>query len=339
MKKWTLYNITLILATLGIVALFNWFIDPMWTFNQSNFLTIYQNDFDERQQKVNRMYFNDFKYDALMLGSSKVTYMNQNHVTTHKTFNAAVNDMRPNEFIPMIHFAKKMNKSDFKEIVIGLDFERMMSNPKTQTIENYEKITTSPFYRYKLLFSIDTLQYGLQNLNNITGSDFKRRSKVYTNDFVVSSYKKSPQSIQSKIKEYNKPFTPEYNKNLKTIFATLKRENPNTKFTVFITPLPSPLIKTMFSSKENVKLYKKYIKELVATFGEIHTFLYLNNVNDNYLNTYTDSGHFYPYIGDYIINSLHSQVNSPNQFGIYINEDNYQQIMNSIKLSDNKEKN
>ena len=333
MKKWTLYNLTLIITTLGLVAVFNWFIDPMWTFNQSNFLTIYQNDFDERQQKINRMYFNDFKYDALMLGSSKVTYMNQNHLPQYKAFNAAVNDMRPNEFIPMINFAKKMNKSDFKEIIIGLDFERMMPNPKTQVIASYEKNTLSPLYRYKLLFSIDTFQYSLQNINNITGSDYKRRSKVYTNDFVVSSYKKSPEFIESKIKEYNKPSTLQYNENLGTIFAALKKENPNTKFTVFITPLPSPLIETMFSSKENVKLYKQYIKELVDTFGEIHTFLYLNDVNDNYLNTYTDSGHFYPYVGDYIIKSIHSEVNSPNQFGVYINKDNYQQIMDTIKLS------
>ena len=77
MKKWIFYTITTLLIALISIAMFNWFVDPMWTFNQSNFLNKYQNDFDERQQKSNLIYFTPFKYDAIMLGSSKITYINQ----------------------------------------------------------------------------------------------------------------------------------------------------------------------------------------------------------------------------------------------------------------------
>lgn len=336
MKKWIFYTITTLLIALISIAMFNWFVDPMWTFNQSNFLNKYQNDFDERQQKSNLIYFKPFKYDAIMLGSSKVTYINQNHVSTFKTFNAAVNDMRPNEFIPMINIAKKANKADFKEIILGLDFERMMPNPKTTKMSDYEKNTISPLYRYKLLLSADTLRYSFQNINNIITSDYKRRAKVYNNNFVVFSYKKSKEHLESKIKQYNNPMDIQYNENLQLIFDELKKENPHTKFTIFITPLPSPLIKTIFSSEKNVLLYKKWIHQIINTFGSVHTFLYLNNINNDYLNTYTDAGHFYPFIGDILIKSLSRSDNNSSDlehsYGIYIDHNNYEQIINTIPL-------
>ena len=74
-----------------LFALFNYTIDPLWTFGSSNRYNNAQPGFDERQLKTNRAYFGGLKqYDALMLGSSRGTYINQHDFKTMKLFNYSI---------------------------------------------------------------------------------------------------------------------------------------------------------------------------------------------------------------------------------------------------------
>ena len=87
-KKWIKVFITIIIVVLLPIILVNFIIDPLWTFNHSNQFNNAQQGFNERQQKTNRAYFVGLeKYDTLLIGSSRSTYINQHDFYNMNVFN------------------------------------------------------------------------------------------------------------------------------------------------------------------------------------------------------------------------------------------------------------
>ena len=80
-KKWLLQFVVggfiVFFLIFGGVVYFNYYIDPLWNFNHKNEWNDFQDGFDERQQKTNYILSHPFQYDSLMIGTSRVTYMNQ----------------------------------------------------------------------------------------------------------------------------------------------------------------------------------------------------------------------------------------------------------------------
>lgn len=78
-KRW-IKNLNLaVFLIMTFTTSINFIADPLWTFSHQNIFSKYQDGFDERQQKTNFIYFNGLnKYDGLLLGSSRTTYINQN---------------------------------------------------------------------------------------------------------------------------------------------------------------------------------------------------------------------------------------------------------------------
>ena len=100
--------------SISTIASINYYMDPMWTFNHEHKFSDYQRARKERQQKSNALYFRDKKYDTLIFGSSRVTYMNQ-HTWNENTFNYSVSDMQPNEYHEYLNFAIQEAKQPIKE--------------------------------------------------------------------------------------------------------------------------------------------------------------------------------------------------------------------------------
>ena len=117
---WTTLGITLLLL-LGVAG-FNAWIDPLWLFDHAHPYNSIQAGFNERQQKTNHLTFTKQQYSSLVLGSSRVTYIDQQEFSPGPTYNYAVNNMLPYEYADYIDYAVQCNGQDFEVIYIGLDF-------------------------------------------------------------------------------------------------------------------------------------------------------------------------------------------------------------------------
>ena len=340
-KNWIKYLLSIIFSGIALFALFNFTIDPLWTFCHSNRFNNAQPGFNERQQKTNRAYFCGLKnYDSLLLGSSRVTYINQHDFKGMNVFNYASVSMYPIEYRGWINLAKKIKGNDFKNIIIGMDFwgssngsfakKQMRETPKPSY---YFNTTTSFLYRYKMLFSMDTMKKSIESIKHSK----QLGTTDYTRDNVKQTIKISPtrkqNAINTQISIYNNAFYGEkvyhYNNKLKTYFNQLKKENPNSKFIIFTTPITSELFKLLIKNGR-LNDYKKWLTQLVDSFGEIYHFMDINSITKNPDN-FADLHHIYPEIGTILAKKITTKdKNLPKDFGIILNKKNLNQYFKKL---------
>ena len=340
-RKWVKVFMSMTLSVIFLFALFNYAIDPLWNFSNSNRYNNSQPGFNERQLKTNRAYFGGLEqYDTLLLGSSRVTYINQHDFKTMNVFNYSGVSMYPIEYKGWIDQAKKIKGGAFKTIIIGVDFwgsndgsfaqQQMNSTPSPS---HYLDITESFFYRYKMLFTMDTLDRSIESIEHSSNPG----TTDYTRDNVKKTIKVSAarkqNAVNTQISLYRNRFYGKgfhYNTKIKKYLETLKKENPDTRFIIFTTPIAADLFKIMVQSG-NLPDYKKWMKELVYAFGEVYDFMGVNSITGNPQN-YADLHHFYPYIGALIADRLSGIPNSllPDDFGIRVTKENLQAHLEAI---------
>ena len=334
-KKWAKIYLSIVLSVISLFALFNYTIDPLWTFCHSNRYNNAQPGFNERQLKTNRAYFCGLEqYDALLLGSSRVTYINQHDFKTMNAFNYAGVSMYPVEYKGWIDQAKKIKGAGFETIIIGADFwgsnagsfaQQQMNN--TPPPSHYLDITESFFYRYKMLFTMDTLDRSIESIehsSNLGTTDYTRDNVKQT---IKVSAQRKQNAVNTQASLYQNRFYGRgyrYNTEIKKYLETLKKENPNTRFIVFTTPIAADLFKILIESG-NLPDYKRWMTQLVDTFGEVYDFMGVNSIT-GYPDNYADLHHFYPYIGTLIADRLSGTPNEslPDDFGIRVTKENLQ---------------
>jgi len=340
-KKWVRLFLSAVLAVIALFALFNYTIDPLWTFCHSNRYNNAQPGFDERQLKTNRAYFCGLEqYDALLLGSSRTTYINQHDFKTMKVFNYSGVAMYPVEYEKWIAQAKKIKGGSFKNIIIGVDFFGSNDGPfgrqqmnNTPAPSHYLDITTSFMYRYKMLFTMDTLDKSIESIKHS-----KTLGTVdYTRDNVKQTIRISPQRKQQAISHQTGLYSHQvygagykFNPKLKAYFQALKKENPETKFIIFTTPINIDLFKILVQ-RGRLDDYKKWLTLLVGEFGEVYDFMGINSITKNREN-YADLHHFYPEFGTLIADRVTVVPNSalPKDFGAILNKQNLKSYFKQI---------
>ncbi len=331
-KKTLKWMLGIFVFIMGSIGTFNYVMDSYWTFDHENIFNKMQTGANERQQKTNYIYFHKFDYDSLLLGSSRTTLINQNDFYPPlKVFNYAVSLMMPQEYKPYIEFAKKVKGGDFKYIILALDFfgtnkyENSNVDPK-RIIQN----TTSPLYRYKLLFSIDALKNSLANIKRfITGKKYRRsynRHNVATTDALDPKFAKK---FIERRNYWEKRYL--YNENYKKIMQDLKKSNPNTKFIVFTTPVSAHLFNLMLQ-EGHIKDYERWLRELVDVFGKVTNFMTINSVTKDYPHNYLDSNHFYPRIGTLIAHKVLGKKDPkiPSDFGDVVTKENIDDYIRTL---------
>ena len=329
----------LISSSIPFIILFNYVVDPNWTFAHANILNSKQKGFNERQQKTNFIYFNGLQdYDGLLLGSSRSTYINQNDFDGLNIYNYALNSMFPSEYKEYIAFAKKVKGRNFKYIIIGMDF--FGTNAKTESLEFetpqfYIANTQSPYYRYKMLFSYDTAKFSLKNIKNVyrDSQHFYRRDNVHIQEKVSEPERKNRFEIN--LKRHTENFMDNkyvYNSQYKTILEGLKTDNPDTKFIIFTPPVSANLQVSIIKDAKRFNEYERWLKEMIEVFGEVHHFMNINTVTTN-LQNYPDDDHFYPYIGKMLANKLSGKLNEtiPESFEFILNAGNVDSYLSAFK--------
>ena len=333
MKKFVLIFGFSVLFILGSIASFNYFIDPMWCFSHKNSFNQYQMTFNERQQKINTMHYQDFNYTALMLGSSRVAYINPHDIKSHKAFNLAVAHMQDFEYNPYLEYAKQKNGSDFDIVLLGLDFTSAVQRVPQKEISNYINIVNELGYRYKILLSLDTLKFSIKNFKNSALEKYKTRGRTCDRDYVTHAYKKSAQYVIDDINGYLFPHPYSYNEDYKQHLLELKHNNPNTKFLIFTTPISSKRFEYIFQDERNQKLYSRWLKESLEVFDTLEHFMYINSLTKDYPHTFNGVGHYYPHIGTKIINKVFDYPDNNKtypDFGMQLNLDNLEENIHKI---------
>lgn len=322
------------LSIMSIVSVINWYVDPMWIFNHPQPTISIKEVFDERQQKTNLLYFRSFDYEGVMLGSSKMTIVDQTKIKKHKIFNYAVNAMNLEEFNNFIEYAKKKNKKPFKVIILGMDL-CSIEKPQDDNVYDFKKLietTEDPFYKTKMLLSTDILSFSKTNVYfNLKESAYSHHFKIYGNQFIAYSIKKDPVLVKHKVDTYPKPKKGiEYNRdwylnNLKK----LKANNPDTNFIILTTPPTAPWFNTLMLQEHTSESYRLWLKDMIEVFGHIYHFAYINAVTKDYPHTYVDPGHYSSDIGELMLNKIFNQPTHEkfskyiDDFGLVLTKDNF----------------
>lgn len=322
---------------LSIISIFIYFMDPYWTFSHSHKFNSLQNSTNEREQKSSLLYFQHKQYDALLLGTSRVTFINQNDFKNMNVFNYSFSLANPIELSEYIEFAKKQNKKDFEYIIIGLDFLGTNLNAdKNQNPKEVFDEVTNPFYKYKLLLSIDAFTLSIENLKRSLlhrpgGRSYNRENVAFTTNFDPSEVKKrveetSVEEQNSKLKNYK------YDEDYKKILEKIKSSNPNSKFIVFTTPTSTPYLNKIIENAY-YDSYKKWLEQSVEVFGQITHFMNKNSITNDYSKYFMDYHHVYPEYTHLIVDKLQdiNATSSNKDFGIILNKEN---INNYIKNLD-----
>jgi hypothetical protein len=112
------------IVLLAIVAIcgVNVLVDPLWFFTHSHALNRAQLAFDERAQKSNWLAARPGQFDAVLFGSSRTTYIDQQAFAPFRMFNYAVNSMWPYEYRPYLENFTRVSGRSPELVVLGLDF-------------------------------------------------------------------------------------------------------------------------------------------------------------------------------------------------------------------------
>lgn len=338
--------IGLVFSVIIAVVSLNYVIDPLWVFSHSNALNNKQPVFNERQQKTNKLYFGlstgeTQQYDSLLIGSSRGAMFDQNDFTGMKLFNYSANNMEPWEYSGWIKVAKQIKGSDFKNIVIALDFFSAQNkldqaiNPENQP-SSYLKRAQEKLYPYRSLLSLDTAKNafkGLMKAVRSPGVEYYDRQNVKFATQV--SAEQRDEYIQWNIEDHQKDFDENYR--YKTdwvnLLENLKTQNPATNFIILTTPV-SKIWFDEFVNPKHIDSYKRWLKETVQVFGKIHHFMDMNSVTKN-LDNFFDAHHVYKNITQIMAKKVSGGIDAsnkdlPDDFGVLLTPENIEAYLSQF---------
>lgn len=338
-KSFTITTILLIAVCIMPIAIFNYWMDPMWTFGMDHKSNEVQTVINERQQKTNDLYFNHNRYDTLLIGSSRTTYIDQHEFSNRNVYNYAVADLSFKDYDQMIEFAKAQKGADIDTIIIGVDFFKTSIGETSadSDFHTYIEQAKEPFYRYKNLFSLDVLDYSRHNYRLSKAGEIVE-ARNYNRANVARAFQIAPEEIAretaDKIDKFRNEFYRdekyEYNKEFKDMLETIQHNNPNTTFILFTTPIYTGLFDALIEEGRYPD-YVGWLEDITDVFGEVYHFMYPNSVTND-LNNYFDGHHFYPHVGTMMAHVISGErrADEPEDFGVLIKKDALEEQLHKL---------
>jgi len=315
-KKWLvkLFATSFIVIGLPVFGImgFNYYIDPLWNYTHANDFNDYQLGFDERQLKTNYINSHDFNYDSLLIGTSRITYLDERAFTTESVYNYSLSGLQIEEYLPYMKYAEKKNGKPFKKIFIELYFDSAnTSKPNTlNPPQTYIETSEAPFYAIKSLFSESTMHYArfnydISKANHYDGARSYMRNNIAQTTYPNDDMEQSWQEFKGNFKaESAKPFM--YDHDYPKRLQAIKDAFPNTELVVFTELMPAKRLQTILHNDNRYEAYSRWMNEMVDVFGTVYSFHTVNEVTTN-MDNFFDWLHYYPNVGYLIIKSLENR--------------------------------
>jgi hypothetical protein len=329
---WSVSVLVLIALSLMPVALFNYYIDPLWTFAHDHAYNNRQMPYDERRQKTNYLTFTQERYDALLIGSSRTTYIDQ-HVFPGRTYNYAVSNILLPEYPDWVGYAKKQ-QPDLSMVYLALDFYASNRNiaPNDQMPAQYIREANSPFYRWKVLLSKDVYQYARRNYDAALETQYPINF-AYDRRNVKSLYIVSPEETArltaENIATYRNGYYSNYAyQDMLFWLGRIQEAAPQCRIAAFTTPVSSGLFQ-LLQDMDLYSHYEQWLRDIVAAYGEVWHFMYLNPVTEDWSNFY-DASHVYPAVGARMARIM-TGAEAAGDFGQHITRGNLEASLEQLR--------
>lgn len=338
-RQWLkrMFFTTLVFVGLPIFVVmgFNYWIDPLWNFSHKHEYNDYQLGFDERQLKTNFINSREFEYDSLIIGTSRVTYMDASKFERETVFNYSLSSLYIDEYLPYIQYAAEKNGEDFDTIFMELyqgSYLDGMVNEFNDPDFYFEK-SGEPFYKIKSLFSYNTLEssmdnYDISKANYFSGPRSYNRENVtrttYPNDNVEEMLTNFATNFEKRAATNPVKYSDVY----KDYLLDLKKTYPNTKFVVFTDPMPYERLVVTLSNREQREAFEQWYREMVDVFGEVYSFQGETPITTN-SDYFFDTHHYYPIVGDMMIEAL-EQPKEYDDVLYIVNEENIDKYLSEV---------
>ena len=276
----------------------------------------------------------DFEYDSLLIGTSRVTYMNEHVFEKESVFNYAVSGLRIDEYLPYIQYATKKNGKDFDTIYLELYINSYDQNVVSthQDPSVYIEKAEDPFYKFTSLFSYSTLKSSIENFSISKENDYSKDKTYNRENMVGTTYSNEdlPQlwgafeeSFQANASQ---PFI--YNETYKERLVELKHAFPNTRFVVFTDLIIAERLQLIMNNDEHRKAYERWFQEMVDVFGEVYSFHNMNAVTTD-MENFIDVFHFYPSVGEQMIKAI-EEPQKYKDFLIIVDKEHLQEYLECV---------
>lgn len=318
----------------SLLGLFNYISDPNYYFGNNFELNVYRSGYNERQMKANYLSLDkQVRYDSLILGASRTTYLNATSFKDQNVFNFSVSNMTSQEFIDYAIFFEQKNSTP-KNIYLFVDFVGMLLQQESLIDETLSNIN-NPEYVFSNLLSFTSLKRSLNN----TLRSYKRETghRAYLHNLDVAKDRVNTQKSKENIKNLANIYYKEYeNKEKIDESSLIYKENlyefsakfSNSKITVTTTPISDQFLSYIYSNDLLFETFIAWISLLCEVFGEINFMTYKNNFTSNFELHSWDGNHIYPEtFEDYFM-----VVNMSNlQYTKVLNKDNVSEYLNGLR--------
>ena len=337
-KKWFLQLVLLAFLVAGLPSLavigFNYWIDPLWNFAHSHKYNDVQFAFDERQQKTNYLNSRPFDYDNLLIGTSRVTYMDATKFRGEKVFNYALSALHIDEYLPYIRYAAEKKGGDFNVVYMELYYNsyKESGNPNNSPDSYFDK-SESFLYKYKTLFSYSTYKRAKENFGYSKGNLYEG-ARYYTRENVGKTSFAS-ERMDAKLERYINSINKEssinsfvYSDSYKDKLRDIIEAFPDTKFVVFTDPMPLKKQQAILGIPGYREGYVRWYKEMVDIFGEVHSFQGKTSITENN-ESFFDVSHYLPDVGDKMIEALQDPEGNQDILTV-VNADNIDEYLSTL---------
>ena len=336
-KKFNIIVLVSLISLLFTTALINIVVDPFSVFDTPILYRFNKIKPElKRQERLTKVVYgilNKNKFNAIILGSSRVDYGFDPEYYFKKTVNKAYNlGIKATGAAEAVEIVKKIiqKNSKLKQIIIGVDFFAFKKPPEYLNKNKNNSISTKLSDFASILLSSDALESSINTIlynfktpnNNIYDPNGLKIMKKDHNAYDEALYEIGAYMNDELFYKNYKPDSRGFN-DLKELMSICHKNN--IKLIVFVNPINVAQLQAIRTSNnwQNYKNWKKNLS-LITPYYDFSgfNFVTIEPLNKN-MKYYIDSNHYLKNTSHLMINTfINSKNNTSKDFGVYVTHNN-----------------
>ncbi|MFT5721800.1 MAG: hypothetical protein ACI9W6_002116 [Motiliproteus sp.] len=175
------------LLLLGLVFTLNLLVDPLWFFAGNRFDN-HNYRFNERVSKLNRLLKHRDDYDCLILGSSRVTLLDERQLDVGRCYNLSFSGGSVAEFIAFAKYLQQQGVAP-QTLVVGIDDFNFSQQTITPDLPDFVAENQAPDPLVRSYLSLSVLGFSWRALY---GSDEARLLPRYYDEQLICRVRENP---------------------------------------------------------------------------------------------------------------------------------------------------